>query len=78
MELKQNVHTMKPRRHRVLYKGLHGWIEYVPSKKQWHWSFKAQMTIKNEGEAKTEAEATLALKQYMEAAAVSTNVRSID
>lgn len=72
------VISVPPRRRRVIYKGLHGWIEYVPSEKAYRWTFKVQLTIKQEGIEKTESKAELELKRFMEKAAVSKNVISID
>ena len=73
-----NVVKVKPRRERVLYRGLHGWVEYVPTQKLWRWQFKAQATINNTGEKSTKDEAIVELKKFMEVAAISPNIRSID
>lgn len=78
MEKTGTVIHVKPRRYPVHYKGLHGFVEYKPSDKSWHWSFKAQFTIKNEGTAPSKEHAELELKRYIDTAAVSKNIRSID
>jgi hypothetical protein len=73
-----NVTRVPPRRYQVNYKGLHGWVEYAPSLKKWRWSFKAQMTIKHDGETETKDHAELEMKKFMDVAAVSKNLRSVD
>lgn len=73
-----NVTRVPPRRHTVYYKGLHGHVEYKPSTKKWYWIFKTQLTIKNEGEQTTQAAAELELKKFMDVAAKSKSVRSVD
>lgn len=75
---KSNVVNVPPRRYQVNYKGLHGWVEYRPSDKSWHWSLKLQMTIRNEGKENSREKAELELKKVMDVTASSKNVRSID
>jgi len=78
MENNKNVIPVRPRRYSVNYKGLHGWVEYHPATKTWQWTFKAQFTIKNGGSENTKEEAELQLKKYIDTAAVSKNIRSVD
>ncbi len=78
MDKKDNVLKVPPRRYQVNRNGLHGYVEYKPTTKRWYWTFKAQLTIKNEGDALSKEAAELELKKFMDAAAVSKNVRSID
>lgn len=73
-----NVTRPPPRRYQVNYKGLHGWVEYKPSIKKWEWTFKAQMTIKHDGITDTKDLAELEMKKFMDVAAVSKNLRSVD
>lgn len=73
-----NVTRVPPRRFPVHYKGLHGFVEYKPSDKKWHWTFKAQMTIKNAGEEESKDKAITALKAYIDVAATSKHITSLD
>lgn len=77
---KNNVVSVPPRRERVHYKGLHGYIEYHPNTRRWTFKLKLQHTVELEGEAATKDEAKLALKRQIEVAASGNNtkVRSID
>lgn len=75
---KDNVVQVPPRRYRVFHKGLHGWIEYLPSCKLWRWVFKARFVIENQGHYKTEDEAKLELKKYIDVTASSKRIESID
>lgn len=73
-----NVVQVPPRRKRVWHKGLFGWLEYLPSIKAWRWIFKAQFTVTNSGQEKTEAQAEYELKKFMDAASISKNIQSVD
>lgn len=75
-----NVITVPPRRKRVLYKGLHGWLEYLPTKKIWRTTLKLLYPITHYQDHKTEAEAELHLKQLIDTVAKGNNkhVRSAD
>lgn len=72
------VIQVPPRRKRVLHRGMHGWLIYAPATGKWHWTFKAQFTVTNGGVEDTEAAAELELKKFMEAAAISKNITSLD
>lgn len=75
---KSNVIKVPPRRYQVNYKGQFGYVEYKPSTKQWHWSFKAVATLKNDGIQETKEAAELELKKFIDAAAMSKHIRSVD
>lgn len=69
-----------PRRKRVIYKGLHGWIEYMASTKSWKYTLKLLFPINYYDEAQTENEITLKLKETIDQVQKGNNkhVRSID
>jgi hypothetical protein len=73
-----NVTRVPPRRYQVNYKGLHGYVEYRPSDKKWRWTFKAVMKITHDGEQETKDAAELEMKKFMDVAAVSKNLTSVD
>lgn len=78
--MEKNVTTLKvpARRIQVNYKGLHGWLTYDTNDKRWHWTFKAQFVVQNNGDEPTREKAELAMKRFMDAAAVSKSIRSVD
>lgn len=75
-----NVITVPPRRKPVRYKGLHGWLEYIPSRKIWRSVLKLVYPVTHNEEHKTEAEAELHIKKLIDTAASGNNkhVRSTD
>jgi hypothetical protein len=73
-----NVIHVPPRRHRVVYKGMHGWVEYHPSTKSWTYRLRFETKFTHEGEARTEAEAVLELKCAIDILASSARNKSID
>jgi len=79
MDPPNNVIRVPPRRYRVNYKGMHGWVEYHPVTRTWTHTVKIQSTTTLKGEAPSEAEAVLELKKVIEiAAGGGTSLRSID
>lgn len=79
-ETKDNVITVTPRRRMVMYKGLHGWLEYRPRLKVWQFKLKLQHTTTIQGECSSENEAELELKRKIEVAlsGKNKNVRTVD
>ena len=74
-----NVIYVKPRRHRVVYKGMHGWVEYHPGTRTWSYRLKTLVTFTHEGDTRTEAEAVLELKRAIDIlTATNSTTRSID
>lgn len=63
-----NVIHVSPRRYRVNYKGLHGWVEYHPVSKTWEFVIKLQYVQVHRGETPSEAEAVLEIKRAIEIA----------
>lgn len=79
MEKKSNVIQVPPRRIKVTHHGLHGWVELIPSTKEWRWTLNTQVTIKQDGIAKGKDEAITILKKFLEAASHgSKHVRTVD
>lgn len=74
-----NVIYVKPRRHRVVYKGHYGWVEYHPSAKTWTFRLRWLTTFTHEGETRTEAEAVLEVKRAIDILTKKDSIaRSID
>jgi hypothetical protein len=73
-----NVIHVPPRRRRIVYKGMHGWVEYHPSTKTWSYKMRFETRFTHEGEARTEAEAVLELKVAIDVLSNSSRNRSID
>lgn len=71
------VHV-QPRRFQVNHKGFHGFVQFNPGDRTWEWSLKLQTTIKQNGVQDSREAATLELKQFIEVAAQSKTLRSID
>lgn len=78
MEQKSNVVSVPPRRVKITHKGLHGWVEYLPTAREWRWSLNTQITLKQNGTAKSKDEAALELKRFLEVAANGKHVRTVD
>lgn len=66
------------RRYRVVHKGLHGWIEYIPTKKVWQWILKLSFSTTQTSTEPTRERAELELKKEIEIVADSRHVRSVD
>jgi len=74
-----NVIVVPPRRRRVHYKGMFGWVEYHPSTKSWTFTFKYQVTGTYGGMSPSEAEAVLELKRAIDiVSSGGTTIRSVD
>jgi len=75
---KNKVVNIPPRTELINHKGLHATLRYNPNNKKWNWVLKTQYTVIQKGSQDDKATAILEAKGFMEIAAASKNVRSID
>ena len=75
-----NVIKVTPRIKTITHKGMHGIVEYVPSKKRWQYKIKFVHTVVMSDTSPSEAEATLKIKELIEKALAgkNKNVRTSD
>ncbi len=66
------------RRYRVVHKGLHGFVEYLPTTKLWQWTLNLLFSTKQTSVESTKEQAELELKREIEVVADSKHVRSVD